>query len=228
MSKTEPIIAARGLKKSYNDGSRELNILRGVDLEVRDGECLAIIGASGAGKSTLLHILGTLDRAIVGDVLFRGKNLRSLGGGAIDQIRNQEIGFVFQFYHLMPEFNALENVMIPSLSKGKSRAACSDRATELLTRVGLAERLTHKPGQLSGGEQQRVAIARALFNEPSVLLADEPTGNLDESTGTGITELLLDLNKSENVTLVLVTHDESVASSADRVIRLQDGITQPA
>lgn len=217
------VIECRNLVKNYNDGSRELRILRGVDLAVHEGEILAICGASGVGKSTLLHIIGTLDRPTSGEILFRDQPLLKLGRGAVNRIRNEEIGFVFQFYHLLPEFTAFENVMMPALSQGKRKSACAVRAKELLEKVGLADRMTHKPGQLSGGEQQRVAIARALFNKPSVVLADEPTGNLDENTGAGIIELLWDLNKSDGCTLVLVTHDEALADRAHRWVHIHDG-----
>jgi lipoprotein-releasing system ATP-binding protein len=225
MSETT-IIEARGVIKNYHDGERELHILRGVDLAIREGERLAISGPSGAGKSTLLHILGTLDAPTDGDVLFRGKSLRSLGNGQINRIRNEDIGFVFQFYHLLPEFSALENVMMPALSRGTRRSECMERAEELLEKVGLKDRSTHKPGMLSGGEQQRTAIARALFNKPRIVLADEPTGNLDEHTGEGITELLWDLSRSEGVTVVVVTHDDTIAADADRWIYLHEGTTE--
>lgn len=218
-----PVIECRDLEKTYHDGSRELRILQGINLEVHNGDLMVITGPSGVGKSTLLHIIGTLDRPTSGDVLFRGTSLRKTGRGAINRIRNEEIGFVFQFYHLLPEFTALENVMMPALSRGKRRTQCQPRAEELLNTVGLSERMTHKPGQLSGGEQQRVAIARALYNEPSVVLADEPTGNLDEHTGKGILELLYTLNAERYVTLVMVTHDESLAERAVRWIHLHEG-----
>lgn len=220
------IIEARGIVKNYHDGERELRILRGVNLEIREGERLAISGPSGAGKSTLLHILGTLDAPTEGDVLFRGQSLRSLGSAQVNRIRNEDIGFVFQFYHLLPEFSALENVMMPALSRGARRGECEERAGDLLEKVGLKDRTTHKPGMLSGGEQQRAAIARALFNKPRVVLADEPTGNLDENTGSGITDLLWDLSHSEGVTVVVVTHDDGIAADADRWIYLHEGTTQ--
>ncbi len=218
------VLECRGIVKTYSDGARELRILRGIDLDVCEGEIMAITGPSGVGKSTLLHIVGTLDRPTSGEILFRGKTLTKLGRRAVNQIRNKEIGFVFQFYHLLPEFTALENVMMPALCKGARRSACRGRATELLAKVGLEERMTHKPGQLSGGEQQRVAIARALFNKPSVVLADEPTGNLDERTGAEIMELLWQLNATDKITLVVVSHDEHLAAQAHRWVHLHDGL----
>jgi len=221
------IIECKNVVKTYYDAGRALRILRGVDLTIYEGEILAISGPSGAGKSTLLHLIGTLDRPTSGDIFFRDTAISKLGRHAIDQIRNTQVGFVFQFYHLLPEFTALENVMMPALCKGARRAACRDRATELLTKVGLEERMTHKPGQLSGGEQQRVAIARALFNNPSVVLADEPTGNLDERTGVDITDLLWRLNETDRITLVIVSHDEQVATRAHRWIYLHEGVAQP-
>lgn len=226
VKETSCIIEARGVVKTFHDGERELRILRGIDLKILEGETLAISGPSGVGKSTLLYILGTLDAPTEGEVFFRGRPLHKIANGEINRIRNTEIGFVFQFYHLLPEFSALENVMMPGLSQGARRRDCSQRAEELLEKVGLDERMTHKPGMLSGGEQQRVAIARALFNNPRVVLADEPTGNLDEQTGEGITELLWNLSRSEGVTVVVVTHDDAIARVADRWIYLHEGMTE--
>ncbi|HPO12367.1 MAG TPA: ABC transporter ATP-binding protein [Candidatus Hydrogenedentes bacterium] len=217
------VIECRNLQKTYHDGTRELRILSGVDLRVAEGEILAISGPSGVGKSTLLHIMGTLDQPTGGELLIRGKALSKMGWGAINEVRNKEIGFVFQFYHLLPEFSALENVMMPALCRGATRSACRARAEELLNKVGLSERMTHKPGQLSGGEQQRAAIARALFNKPGVVLTDEPTGNLDETTGASIVELLFDLNQKDGLTLVIVTHDEQLAARAHRWVHLHAG-----
>ncbi len=217
------IIECRNVERSYTDGDRILPILRGINLTVREGEILAIIGPSGVGKSTLLHIMGTLDRPTAGEVYFRGDALNRMSRYAVNRIRNEEIGFVFQFYHLLPEFTALENVMMPGLAQGLTRGACRERAVELLEKVGLHERMTHKPGQLSGGEEQRVAIGRALFNNPSVVLADEPTGNLDERTGAGIMELLWNLNRDDGVTLVMVTHDINLADQAHRTAYLHEG-----
>lgn len=217
------VIECRGVEKTYRDAERELRILRGVDLDVRTGEILAISGSSGAGKSTLLHLMGTLDRPTKGDILFKGQSVAKMSRAMVNQIRNESIGFVFQFYHLLAEFTAMENVMMPALCKGKPRRECVARAEELLERVGLKERMTHKPGALSGGEQQRVAIARALFNKPAVVLSDEPTGNLDEGTGKGILELLWQLNRDLGMTLVVVTHDLSLARSAHRWAHLHEG-----
>ena len=217
------VLECRAVEKTYVDGERKLHILRGVDLAVPEGKSTAITGASGAGKSTLLHLMGTLDHPTAGEILLRDEPLSRYSREGIDRARNQDIGFVFQFYHLLPEFSALENVMMPGLAQGKSRARCRARAEELLDRVGLAERVTHKPGQLSGGEQQRVAIARALYNAPAIVLADEPTGNLDEETGAGIVDLIWSLNRSDGITLVLVTHDLDIARQADQHVRLHDG-----
>ena len=220
---TTPVLECRGVTKVYDDGTRKLDILRGVDLAVYQGEILAITGPSGVGKSTLLHLIGTLDVPSEGEVLFHGNSVWKAGRTEVNRIRNRELGFVFQFYHLLPEFSALENVMMPALCQGARQSHCLARAEELITRVGLADRKTHKPGQLSGGEQQRVAIARALYNNPSVLLCDEPTGNLDERTGSSVLDLLWDLNTKDGATLVLVTHDERLAAKAHRWVRIHEG-----
>ena len=223
---SDVVLECRQIVKTFYDGPRELRILRGVNLEVESGKILVISGHSGAGKSTLLHLMGTLDRPTGGDILFHGEDIARKAGSAIDRIRNEEIGFVFQFYHLLPEFTALENVMMPGICKGRHRGTCRRRAGELLDKVGLAERTRHKPGQLSGGEQQRVAIARALFNEPSIVLADEPTGNLDENTGADIVDLLWRLNETEQMTLVLVTHELDLARRAHHWVRLHNGVAE--
>ncbi len=217
------VLECRGLHKSFHDGTRELHILQGIDVAVEEGEILAISGPSGVGKSTLLHIMGTLERPSQGEVLYRGEALAKMGWAALSRLRNRDIGFVFQFYHLLAEFTALENVMMPALCKGTSRKACRERAEALIQKVGLSERAGHKPGKLSGGEQQRVAIARALFNRPGVVLSDEPTGNLDEHTGDSILDLLWKLNQDEGMTLVVVTHDEAVARRAHRWVHLHEG-----
>jgi lipoprotein-releasing system ATP-binding protein len=216
-------LECRNVRKIYHDGARELRILDGVDLEVHESEILAISGPSGVGKSTLLHLMGTLDRPTSGEILFRDTSYAKMGSSAMSRLRNRDIGFVFQFYHLLPEFTALENVMMPAICKGALHRACRARAEELLDKVGLTERVTHKPGQLSGGEQQRVAIARAMFNTPAVILSDEPTGNLDESTSTGILELLWNLNRQDGLTLVVVTHDATLAAQAHRWVHLHNG-----
>jgi lipoprotein-releasing system ATP-binding protein len=224
---SDTVLECRSVRKTFFDGSRPLHILRGVNLRVEAGKILAISGQSGSGKSTLLHIMGTLDKPTEGSVFFRGEDVLRKNGGYLNKLRNQDIGFVFQFYHLLPEFTALENVMVPGLSKGRSRATCKARAEELLAKVGLTERMRHKPGQLSGGEQQRVAIARALFNEPGVVLADEPTGNLDENTGAGIVDLLWRLNADDAVTIVMVTHDLELARRAHTWAVLHEGVVEP-
>lgn len=217
------VIICENIHKKYYDGLRVLHILRGVNLEVPEGKILAISGPSGVGKSTLLHIMGTLDSPTEGKIIINGKDIQTLSRQQINLLRNKEIGFVFQFYHLLPEFTAIENVMMPALCKGISKKECYERAKELLTKVGLGDRLTHKPGELSGGEQQRVAIARALFNKPKVVLTDEPTGNLDEETSAGVIDLLWRLNEEEGVTIVIVTHDDSIAQKAHHWVYLHEG-----
>ncbi|APW59732.1 ABC transporter ATP-binding protein [Paludisphaera borealis] len=222
-------IAAFGLCRSYRKGKIEVPVLRGVDFEVGHGEMVAVIGASGSGKSTLLHILGLLDAPDAGGVVLDGKRIDACPERERDALRNRTFGFIFQFYHLLPELTALENVMAPHfISHGlfaywKHRKQIRRDATELLERVGLGHRLTHYPSELSGGEMQRAAIARALVGRPSVLLADEPTGNLDSTTGHGVLELLRDLNRERGLTMMLVTHDQQIANQADRVVRLAEG-----
>lgn len=218
-----PLLEVRRLKKVFQKDGGLIHALKGVDLVVQQGERLAICGASGAGKTTLLHILGTLDRPTEGEVLYKGEELFSKPDGALASWRNREIGFVFQFYNLLPEFTALENTMMPALIQGIEWHEAQRRAERILREVGLAERLRHKPGELSGGEQQRVAIARALVLSPSILLADEPTGNLDSRTGERIMNLILSLNRKKGVTLVVVTHNEALAQRFPRQVRLADG-----
>ena len=217
------MIALRNLSKEYVDGPRVVRVLSSLDLEIGSGERVAIVGESGVGKSTLLHILGTLDRPTGGEVWFDGENLTNKSDRDLAQFRNREIGFIFQFHHLLPDFTALENVMMPALIAGTSDAAARRRASALLERVGLAERLEHRPGELSGGEQQRVAVARAIVQEPRAVLADEPTGNLDPHTGEGVQELLLELNRERDITLVVVTHSTTLAAAMDRTLRLSTG-----
>ncbi|MGC8639647.1 MAG: ABC transporter ATP-binding protein [Isosphaeraceae bacterium] len=222
-------IAAVDLSKSYWKGRIEVPVLRGVDLEVERGELVAVVGASGSGKSTLLHILGLLDAPDAGRVLVEGQRIDNRPERHRDTMRNQLFGFIFQFYHLLPELTALENVMMPHLirlglwSFGKERAKIHREARELLERVGLGHRLNHRPAELSGGEMQRAAIARALAGRPAILLADEPTGNLDAGSGQGVLELLRDLNRERELTMMLVTHDQQIAQHADRVVRLAEG-----
>jgi lipoprotein-releasing system ATP-binding protein len=219
----DPLLRARGLHKTYRLGKTSLEVLRGVDLDVARGEFLALRGASGAGKSTLLHLLGGLDLADAGEIHFAGLALHQMSSGALVQLRNRRIGFVFQAYHLLPELTALENVCLPARMKRTPAGEAEQRGRELLARVGLAARTEHKPWELSGGEQQRVAIARALINEPELLLADEPTGNLDSHTGDAIIELLCALRAERQTTLVIATHDARVAARAPRVVELVDG-----
>lgn len=222
-------IAVDGLFKSYRKGKIEVPVLRGVDVEAAKGELVAIIGASGSGKSTLLHILGLLDAPDTGSVRLNSKRIDNLPDRERDALRNRTFGFIFQFYHLLPELSALENVMMPHLirhgffSYMKNRRTIRRDAAEMLERVGLGHRMTHKPAELSGGEMQRAAIARALVGNPEVLLADEPTGNLDENTGQDILDLLRDLNRERGLTMMLVTHDQQIANQADRVVRLAEG-----
>jgi lipoprotein-releasing system ATP-binding protein len=228
MSKGDFILKAEGLYKSYRMGATEVRVLRGVDLAIKKGEFVAIVGASGSGKSTLLHILGALDKPNKGVVKFEGRDLNRHSGGEMNRFRNKMVGFVFQFYHLLDELSVLENVFLPAMA-GKSvvgwfacRRWAKRRARELLEQLGLSERARHKPYQLSGGERQRVAIGRALMNEPRLLLADEPTGNLDSATGNGILDTLEELN-SLGQTVVMVTHDERIAQRAGRIVTLVDG-----
>jgi lipoprotein-releasing system ATP-binding protein len=217
------LIALRKLTKEYVDGPRVVRVLTGLDLDIGAGERVAIVGESGVGKSTLLHILGTLDRPTSGEVWFDGEDLATKSDHELAHFRNREVGFIFQFHHLLPDFTAVENVMMPALISGASREVACQRATELLRRVGLAERLEHKPGELSGGEQQRVAVARAIIQEPRVVLADEPTGNLDPATAAGVQDLLIELNTERRLTLVVVTHSAGLAGAMDRTLRLAAG-----
>ncbi|MBN2054026.1 ABC transporter ATP-binding protein [bacterium] len=218
-----PAIRCDHLERSFTIDGSVIEVLRGIDLEIAAGEILAVIGASGVGKSTLLHIIGLLDQPTAGAVFIGGRDAWQLNVNDRAALRNREIGFVFQFHHLLPEFTALENTMMPQLINRASKAQARDRATAILTEVGLAHRLGHKPTQLSGGEQQRVALARALVNEPRILLADEPTGNLDNTTSKGIHELLLTINRERRLTCILVTHNHDLAQLSDKTVRMVDG-----
>ena len=220
---TNRMIQAKGLIKIYRNGAKELEVLKGIDLKVAKSEVLAVLGPSGAGKSTLLHLLGGLDTPTAGEVMIDGTDIYALGDRERAKIRNRKIGFVFQFYHLLPEVDALENVMFPLLIKGGDGKNLRGKGAGLLKAVGLEDRMNHRPGELSGGEQQRVAIARALINEPELLLCDEPTGNLDSESGENIIELLWELNKSRKMTLMIVTHDAQIAKAAQRVLHIRDG-----
>lgn len=217
------MIEITNLTKSFVSGQRRVDVLRGIDLAVGRGERVAIVGASGAGKTTLMHILGALDHPSEGRVTIEGVDLFSLKGPALDGFRNRTVGFVFQFHQLLPEFTALENVMMPALIARRSFREATGRAEELLREVGLGHRLSHKPGELSGGEQQRVAMARALVMAPRLLLADEPTGNLDSRTSDEIYHLLQSLHQRHGLTMVVVTHSETLAGRLDRIVRMEDG-----
>jgi len=217
------LIQVQKLFKSYGNGTKQVEVLKGIDLTFSRGEKAAIVGASGVGKTTLLHVLGTLDRPTAGKVWFDGKDIYGMNEKNLAIFRNREIGFVFQFHHLLPEFNALENTMMPCLIQGISKKESAARAEAMLTLVGLQDRFSHKPGELSGGEQQRVAVARALVLEPKVLLADEPTGNLDTKTGESVFDLLQELNRIKGVTLIIVTHNPKLAEHMSRQIQLIDG-----
>jgi len=217
------MIAVRELSKSFVTDRGRIDVLKNVDLDIRAGERIAVVGASGAGKTSLMHLLGGLDRPTSGSVRFANKDIFSYSTHELDAFRNRSIGFVFQFHQLLPEFNALENVMMPALIARASAKDAGARAIEILKSVGLAHRLDHKPGQLSGGEQQRVAIARSLIMSPKLLLADEPTGNLDSTTSDEILALLDHLHEERNLTIVVVTHSEKVAGHMDRVVHMEDG-----
>lgn len=222
----EFLIEARALNKQYGEGEKAIHVLMDLDLLIRPKECIAIVGESGVGKSTLLHILGMLDQPNTGQVLLDGQNLFVLPEPERAALRNREIGFIFQFHHLLPDFTALENVTMPGLIAELSWAEARKRAAAMLEQVGLADRLTHRPGELSGGEQQRVAVARALVMKPRLILADEPTGNLDPVTGDSVLQLLLDLNQQLGVTMAVVTHNEKLAAAMDRTLHLINGKLQ--
>ena len=217
------LFEVKALSKSFVSGNRTLQVLQGIDFSVEEGEMVAVVGASGVGKSTLLHLLGGVDQPSSGEIRYRGQSLSSMGSSALAGFRNREVGFVFQFHFLMPDFSALENVMMPLLIGGERAGRARERAGELLADVGLAERLEHRPGELSGGEQQRVAIARAMAREPRVVLADEPTGNLDTETGSATFSVLERLNRERGLTMIVVSHNEILAGAAGRVLLLSGG-----
>jgi len=219
----DAVVSVRNLHRTFRSGEEELNVLRGVSLEVARGELVGIVGASGAGKSTLLHLVGGLDRPTRGEVVIKGTNILALPDGELARFRNRHIGLIFQFHHLLPEFTALENAMMPAIIQGLEKREAGERAEELLREVGLADRMRHRPGELSGGECQRVAVARALVNSPEVILADEPTGNLDSKNSARVHELLKRLNAARDRTFVIVTHDEELAATLDRFVYLKDG-----
>ena len=218
------LIAAIDVQKSFRTEAGELQVLKNINLSIHEGEMVSITGASGAGKSTLMHILGALDRPTAGKVLFRAADVFTMDESSLALFRNKSIGFVFQFHHLLPEFNALENTMLPGLISKKPYADVQKKAQDLLGDLGLSRRLHHRPGELSGGEQQRVAVARALMQDSGLVLADEPTGNLDTATGNSLFELFLDLNKKKNITFVIVTHNISLSDRCHRVLRMADGM----
>ena len=217
------VLSCRELACTYHDAGQAVEVLKGVSFDLHNAECAAIVGASGSGKSTLLHMLGGLDKPSGGEVTITGRNMTTLNDARRGELRNESIGFVYQFHHLLPEFTALENVAMPLLVRRASPVDAKRQARELLESVGLAHRLDHKPGQLSGGERQRAAVARALITRPAVILADEPTGNLDSKNGAQVFELMLDLNREHDTALLVVTHDHALADRMDRTWTLEDG-----
>jgi len=224
MTESTPVLECRGVTRKFREGASSLEVLKGVDLEIAAAERVAIVGASGSGKTTLLQIMGGLDEPTSGEVLVHGSPMHGTSEVRKGQLRNRYIGFVYQFHHLLPEFTAEENVAMPLLIRRELRADALQQARELLGRVGLGERLTHKPGELSGGERQRAAVARALITRPQLVLADEPTGNLDAGNGEHVLGLMLELNRELRTSLVIVTHDHAIAARMDRVLVLEDGI----
>ncbi|MBT8453672.1 MAG: ABC transporter ATP-binding protein [Deltaproteobacteria bacterium] len=218
---SDPLVSVQNVTKTFQHEGRSLEVLKGIDLDIASGEMVTIVGPSGAGKSTLLHLIGTLDLPTEGRILYDGEDVTRLGSSDLAEFRNRSIGFVFQFHHLLPEFTALENVMMPGLIQGRRRF--ETRAKQLLDEVGLSERLTHRPGELSGGEQQRVALARALLMEPKLVLADEPTGNLDSQTSASVHSLFSDLNRRHGITFLIVTHSRDFADMMPRRVSMKDG-----
>lgn len=219
------VLDAQNIQKSFTDGKSTVDVIKGLSLQVNAGEFVSIVGSSGSGKSTLLHVLGGLERPTSGMVNLNGKRFDNLGEAERGFLRNEHLGFVYQFHHLLPEFSALENISMPlMLRKGAEFKQVKQRAEYLLERVGLSHRMTHKPGELSGGERQRVALARALVTQPKLMMADEPTGNLDRKTASSIFELLTDLRQEFNMAMLIVTHDEQLAKEADRILHMQDGL----
>jgi len=224
---TDPVLDCRGVVRRFNEGASTLTVLNGVDLKVQPAECVAIIGVSGSGKTTLLQIMGGLDEPNEGEVFINGEAMHGIDEATKGDLRNRNVGFVYQFHHLLPEFTAEENVAMPLMIRHLRRAAAIEEARELLGRVGLGERLHHKPGELSGGERQRAAVARALITKPRLVLADEPTGNLDAGNGEQVLNLMLQLNRELKTSLVIVTHDHSIAARMDRILVLEDGTLKP-
>jgi len=225
---TSPVLDCRNVVRRFNEGASTLVVLHGVNLQVQPAERVAIIGASGSGKTTLLQIMGGLDEPDEGEVFINGEAMHGTNEAAKGDLRNRNVGFVYQFHHLLPEFTAAENVAMPLMIRREPRAAAIEVASELLGRVGLGERLHHKPGELSGGERQRAAVARALITRPQLVLADEPTGNLDSGNGAHVLKLMLELNEELKTSLVIVTHDHSIAAQMDRILVLEDGTLKPS